>query len=68
MKEKDAHWIRYEHLFRDDDYKCSACGCKTAKPEPFCPRCKTEMKGVKSDPVWVEEMADYDEIFGDDDR
>ena len=38
-----AEW----HVTRDPEYpfKCTACGCKCAKPLANCPNCKREMVG-----------------------
>lgn len=40
-----AHWIKNTHLFDPDDYECSACGCKVARPMDLCPGCGAEMTG-----------------------
>ena len=60
-----AHWIRQTHLFRKDEYQCSACDFLTGKPAPSCPRCGAKMKGTKSGRSWVDEMAAFDAIFED---
>ena len=60
-----AHWIQKTHMFRKDEYQCSACGFLTRKPAAACPRCGAKMKGAKFDPSWVDEMAAFDAIFED---
>ena len=60
-----ATWIRQTHLFRKDEYQCSACGFLTRKPAAVCPRCGAKMKGTKYDLSWVDEMATFDTIFED---
>lgn len=60
-----AHWIRQTHLFRRDEYQCSACGFLTGKPAAAYSRCGAKMKGAKYDPSWVDEMAALDAIFED---
>lgn len=65
MRPKTAKWISRAHLFRRDEYICSACGARADKPYRVCPRCSAPMKGSKLDPVWVDEMADFDELFGE---
>ncbi|MBR3381783.1 MAG: hypothetical protein IKG85_01920 [Clostridia bacterium] len=65
MKKKTAHWIRRTHLFRKDEYECSACGFCADKPYKTCPHCGLPMKGSEYDPYWVDEMAIFDDIFGD---
>ena len=48
------------------EYECSVCGAVYDKPYAVCPHCNSQMGGSKYDPDWVDEMAGYDEIFGDD--
>ena len=62
-----SHWTRHTHLFKKDEYECSACGAMHDKPYAVCPNCNSRMGKVKYDASWVDEMADYDEIFGDGD-
>ncbi|MBQ6263694.1 MAG: hypothetical protein IJK58_09290 [Clostridia bacterium] len=62
---KKARWIRKTHLFRRDEYECSACGYRAKKPSPKCPRCGAAERGVKYDPSWVDEMEDFDAISGE---
>ena len=61
-----AHWIEHSHLFRADEYECSVCGSVYDKPYAVCQHCNSQMGGSKYGPDWVDEMAGYDEIFGDD--
>lgn len=64
-----AHWIQHNHLFRADEYECSACNALFDKPYVICPNCCDQMGGwVKYDASWVDEMAEYDDMFGDDDN
>mgnify|MGYP007069940400 FL=1 len=65
MKTKSAHWIQKTHLFRKDEYECSACCCRADKPNKTCPHCTLPMKGSKYDPSWVDEMDAMDAIFDD---
>ena len=60
-----ARWIRHTHLFRKDEYECSACGFKADKPYRICPCCGLLMKGSKYDPSWVDEMEMMDAIYDD---
>ncbi|MBO4324393.1 MAG: hypothetical protein J5845_03185 [Lachnospiraceae bacterium] len=62
---KTAYWIRNTHLLRQDEFVCSFCKRKTAKPLSYCPHCGSIMKGTKSDTGWVDEMEAIDAIFGD---
>ena len=65
MKKKKAYWIRKTHLFRRDEYFCSACGARADKPSKVCPNCSAPMKGSKYDATWVDEMEEFDAIFED---
>ena len=60
-----ARWIRHTHLFRRDDYTCSACGASADGPYSVCPNCGASMSGSKYDPSWVDEMEMFDAIFDD---
>ena len=42
-KQPKARWIQRTHLFRKDEYECSACGFKGDKPYKVCPRCNTAL-------------------------
>ena len=37
------------------------------KPYAVCPNCNSQMGKAKYDASWIDEIADYDEIFGDGD-
>lgn len=67
MKLGKPHWTQHTHLFKKDEYECSACGAMHDKPYAVCPNCNSQMGKAKYDASWVDEMADYDEIFGDGD-
>lgn len=67
MKLGKAHWTQHTHLFKKDEYECSACSAIHDKPYVVCPSCNSRMGRVKYDASWVDEMAEYDEIFGDED-
>ena len=62
---KSAYWIRETHLFRADEYVCSACGARAEKPGRTCPRCGRPMKGEKSDASWVDEIEEFDAFLED---
>ena len=64
-KQKKARWIQKTHLFRADEYICSACQFKTVKPASQCPSCGSVMRGKKYDPNWVDEMEIFDILMGD---
>lgn len=63
---KPAHWTRRPHLFRADEYICSACGACCPKPTPSCPVCSAPMKKTKYDPSWVDEAESLLAILDDD--
>lgn len=62
-----AHWTQHTHLFKKDEYECSACGAMYDKPYAVCPNCNSQMGKAKYDASRVDEMADCDGIFGDED-
>ncbi len=64
--EKSACWTQRTHLFRADEYICSACGRSSAKPASFCPHCGRRMKGSKYDPSWVDEAEGLSALLDDD--
>ena len=67
VKMSKGKWTRHTHLFEKDEYECSVCHETFEKPSAVCPKCGTKMKSsVKYDASWVDEMADYDSMFGDD--
>lgn len=51
---------KQEHLWGSITYECSGCGAVFQHREAFCPNCHAEISKVKEDPVWVDEMAEYD--------
>ncbi len=60
---RSAKWLREKHLFGGDTYRCSFCGKRFLQPAPACPACGAAMKKTADDPVWVDEMAEFDDIF-----
>lgn len=63
--QRKARWIQKTHLFRADEYVCSACGHTGRQPAPVCPNCNCSMKNGKYDPTWVDEIEMFDAFFGD---
>lgn len=63
---KSAYWIQRTHLFRADEYLCSACGAVSNNPYRECPRCGCRMKKNKYDPSWVDEAETLSAILDDD--
>ncbi len=59
-KNKIAVLYHQEHLWGEETYECSECRAVFATREAFCPRCHAEFYKTKYDPVWVDEMAEYD--------
>ena len=60
-----AYWTQKTHLFRSDEYICSACGYSAGKPYKQCPSCGSDMCKNKYDPSWVDEAEMMDIFFGD---
>ncbi len=63
---KTAQWIHHSHLFRADEYICSACGAVCGKPWKRCPKCGRSMKKGKYDPGWVDEAEAMSALLDDD--
>ena len=62
---KTAKWIQRTHIFRKDEYECSACKGYSDKPYRECPYCGRKMKESKYDPSWVDGMESIDALFDD---
>jgi rubrerythrin len=56
-------WYREKHLFGGDTYRCSVCRAVFRQSPAQCPACGAVMKKTADDPVWVDEMAEFDDIF-----
>lgn len=63
---RTPYWIRKTHLFRSDEYICSACGAVCPKPYAACPSCGAKMGKTKYDPSWVDEAEMMSAIIDDD--
>ena len=57
---KYARWKKRTHLFKADDYVCSACHKASARPAGVCPCCGAVMKKTGYDPHWVDEIENMD--------
>lgn len=66
-KPKHPYWVQHSHLFADDEYICSVCGCKVDFPQPVCPKCGSQMGASRDDANWVDEAEILDILFGDKD-
>ena len=60
---KVSRWIHHTHIFRKDEYECSACHYTANRPLRICPRCGLPVNGSKYDPSWVNEMEMIDAIL-----
>ena len=63
---RPAYWVRRTHLFRADEYRCSACRSVSDRPLPECPACGALMKDVKADASWVDEAEGLSALLDDD--
>ena len=66
LKMKSAHWTQRTHLFRADEYICSACKASCDEPYMVCPSCGAPMKKSKYDPSWVDEIEAMSAMLDDD--
>ena len=63
---KPAHWTQRTHLFRADEYICSACNASSDKPYKIRPACGSKMKKTGYDPSWVDEIETLSAFLDDD--
>ena len=63
---KTAHWTQRTHLFRADEFICSACRAVCNNPYRICPSCGMPMKKTKYNPSWVDEAEGLFVILDDD--
>lgn len=63
---KAAHWVQKTHLFRADEFICSACGSVSGKPYKVCPTCGSTMKNAKYEASWVDEAEGLSALLDDD--
>ena len=63
---KAAYWTQRTHLFRADEYICSACKTTCDKPYKVCPSCGAPMNKSKYDPSWVDEAEGLSALLDDD--
>ena len=63
---KTAHWTQRTHLFRVDEFICSACRRVSDKPYKICPACGAVMKKAKYDASWVDEAEGLSAVLDDD--
>ena len=63
---KAAHWIQRTHLFRADEYICSACRYTSNRPYNMCPGCCSPMKKSKYDASWVDEAEGLSTLLDDE--
>ena len=61
-----AHWIRRTHLFRPDEYLCSACGASCDRPAGLCPVCGAPMNRTRHEPSWVDEAEELSALLDED--
>ena len=63
---KRAYWIQKTHIFRADEFICSACNVSYVKPYKTCPSCGTAMGKKKYSPSWVDEAEGLSALLDDD--
>ncbi len=65
-KTRLAYWTQKTHLFRSDEYICSACRASSNKAYSVCPVCGASMKKTKYDPSWVDEAEELSAMLDDE--
>ena len=63
---RGAHWVRKTHLFKADEYVCSACGAVSCKAYRVCPSCRAAMRKVKYEASWVDEAEGLSALMDND--
>ena len=63
---KKARWTQKTHLFKADEYICSACGASCGKPAKICLSCGAKMKNGRYEASWVDEAEALSAILDDD--
>lgn len=63
---KSAHWNERTHLFRTDEYICSAYKRFCDKLYKTCPVCGAPMKKTKYNPSRVDEAEGLSALLDDD--
>ena len=63
---KSAHWIQKTHLFKADEYFCSACGVKAYEAFRICPACGLSMKKTEYKASWVDEAEGFSALLDND--
>ena len=70
---KKASWTQKTHLFKADEYICSACGASSRNAfichrQRHCaiPRCGAKMKNGRYEASWVDEAEALSAILDDD--
>ena len=66
-KKPEAIWLRRTRLFNPDEFTCSRCREKFAKPYVECPNCGARMIEIKDGneyPDAVDEFLFFDDIIG----
>jgi len=61
-----ASWKHVKHLFRADEFICTACGASSRKAYKSCPACGADMRGEQYDPAWVDELEELNDLLDDD--
>ena len=63
---KKAYWTKETHLFRADEYVCSACGYRSGRAKSVCPGCGAKMTKEKYSASWVDEAELMSAVLDDD--
>lgn len=60
-KKTTATLYKEDHLWGKCTYRCSKCGADFKNKETICPHCKAEFIKTKTEPEWIDEMAEWDD-------
>lgn len=60
-----GYWKMQEHINGVVTWQCSRCKATFYHGEAFCPKCYSENKKASHDPVWVDEIEEFDAMMND---
>lgn len=60
-----GYWKMQEHINGEITWQCSRCKATFYHRKAFCPKCHSENKKASHDPVWVDEIEEFDALMND---
>ena len=60
-----GYWKMQEHINGEVTWQCSRCKTVFYNREAFCPKCHSENKKTSHDPVWIDEIEEFDAMMNE---